>query len=292
MVAFTGQNWLDANAGRSYPLLDGVSQTSTSGFVLPDDVIVDMRLAAPASYNSTQFYISQVAAYGSGLVLTISVEGTGPVASVTVPLLGFVPYNVYTVAPLPGYEVGGTIVIGGGASAIAAASGVYNFLLAATQILPTVIFPTLPAVTSITFVDAFGVSTELTGAVVITAGANATLAVSGQQLQFSMDSGVVLNDPCGTDPGGTRRNPIRTIAGVAPDSDGNIDLIGTACLTISAGVNGLQLDDACAQPCCGSAEITALQTSVLSLNQQLSTVAASEASLEAALRVAQTYVSQ
>ena len=291
-MRFSGVQWLDRNSNRSYPLVDGVSSTSVEGFVLPESLIADMRLAAPASYDSTQFFISGLAAYGTGLVITISVEGTGAVASVTVPLLGFAEYSVYTVAPLPGFEVGGTIVIGTAASAIAAASGVYTFLLAATKILPTVIFPTVPAVTSITFVDAFGVSTVLTGAVTISAGTNATLGVSGQNLQFSMDSGVVLNDPCGTDPGGTQRNPIRTIAGVAPDVDGNIDLIGTACLTISTGANGLELADACAQPCCGSAELDALAASVSSLNQQLSTVAAAEAQVEAQLRVATTYVSQ
>jgi hypothetical protein len=289
---FQNVQWLDSNSSRSYPLVDGVSATSVEGFVLPQSLIVDLRLAAPVSLDATQFFVSQLAAYGTGLVITISVTGSGPVASVTVPLLGFTEFAVYTVAPLPGFDVGGTIVIGTAAAAIAAGSGVYNFLLAAAQILPTVIFPAVPAVTSITFVDAFGVSTKLTGAVVLQAGANATLSVSGQNIQFSMDSGVVLNDPCGADTGGTRRNPVRTIAGVAPDVSGNIDLIGTACLVISAGINGLQLADACAQPCCGSAELDQLAAGVSSLNQQLATAAAQVAALEAQLRIAQTYIGQ
>lgn len=292
MVSFANRSWLDSNSARMYPLVDGVSATSVEGYVLPHDLIVDMRLAAPASYDATQFYISQLAAYGTGLVITISVEGTGAVASVTVPLLGFTEYSVYTVAPLPGFEVGGTIVIGTSAAVIGAAFSSYNFLLAATQILPTVIFPTVPSVTSITFVDAFGVSTQLTGAVVITAGANATLTVVGQSLEFAMDSGVVLNDPCGSDTGGTNRSPVRSIAGVSPDVSGNIDLIGTACLVISNAVNALQLSDSCAQPCCGSADLDALVASVSSLNQQLSTMASDLASLEAQLRVANTYIGQ
>ncbi len=292
MTSFLGQQWLDENSSRNFPLFDDATRLSDDeSFTLPNNLIVDLRLAAPPSFDATLFYISKTAAFGSGLVITIANDGVD-VASVTIPLAGFIEFSTFVVAALPGFDVGGTIVIGNAASAIAAGNGEYTFGLEATQILPTCIFPAIPSVTSITIIDSFGASQKLTGAVALAAGDNTELDVSGQTISFSMDSGVVLVDPCGADSGGVQRKPVRSISGVSPDEDGNIDLVGTDCLVVTPITSGVKLSDSCAQPCCGSPELDALAASVKLINTQLATLAGNDAALENALRILLAYAGQ
>ncbi len=155
MTTVVGEQWFDANADRSYPLFDEATGVDTTGlFTVPNELIVDLRIAAPASYTATKWYIRQISAYGAGLVMTFAVTGIGDVATATVPADNFVEFSSYTVTPLPAHpQVGGSIVIGSALAVVASAASVYTFVQAATQLLPTVIFPAAPAVSSITFID-------------------------------------------------------------------------------------------------------------------------------------------
>src|SRR5206468_8653082 len=57
-------------------------------------------------------------------------------ASVTVPIASFTEFTAYTVTGLPGYtDVGGSFVFGSAAAVVAAGSGEYSFVLAATRLL-------------------------------------------------------------------------------------------------------------------------------------------------------------
>lgn len=293
MPQIINSNWYDQNADRAYPLVDFATRLDTSAaFTLPNDLIVDARLAAPPSLDSTKFYISQLSAFGSGLVLTLSVDGVGPVASVTVPISSFTEYSAYTVTGLPGYtDVGGTFVFGSAAAIIAAGSGVYNFVLAAAQLLPTVIFPAAPSVTSITVVDAFGVETRLTGAVTLAAGDNVGIAVAAQTIEVELETGVLIEDPCPcTDTGGKARTAIKSINGATPDANGNLTLLGVGCVEIETDTNAIKLGDACAQPCCGDAEMALLTSAARDIQSVLATQANKSAELEASLRILQSYL--
>ncbi len=294
MTMFEGEGWLDSNADRAYPLYDAATRLDTTGlFELPNDLIVDLRIAAPASYSATAWFISQVAGYGSGLVITISVTGTGAVATATIPLDGFVEFTNYALTPLPGYpQVGGVITIGAGLAVLAAAASVYTFTQTATQLLPTIVFPTAATVSSITFVDSFGVETVLTGAVVLSAGTNASIGVVDQTITLSMDTGVLIEDPCTcTDTGGSKRTSVKSINGVTPDDDGNLQIVPVGCPAIESGLAQLILRDTCAQPCCGTPEIDALVTTATSLDQKQAELANLEAAIEASLRQLNNYYS-
>lgn len=286
------EEWFDQNADRAYPLADGVSRLDVDGRLLDNSFLVDARIAAPANYLSTKFYIHTISSFGHGLVVTIGVDGIGDVASVTVPLAGFQDFTAYTLAPLPGHpDVGGTLVFGHEAALLAASGNNFTFLPAATQLLPTVIFPAAPAVTSITIIDAFGAEQRLTGAVVLQAGANAALLVNGQDLEFSMEDGVVLEDPCACrDTGGNLRTAIKSINGVTPDLNGELTIQGVGCLQIDAGTNELKLRDNCAQPCCGTPEVQLLQDAARNIDQFMSQQANKSAELEAVLRALQAYL--
>lgn len=288
------QQWLDENSDRAYPLVDAATRLDTGGvFTLPNDLVVDARISAPSSLDGARFFISRTSAYGSGLVLTIAVDGVGDVASVTVPLANFSDYSAFAIAPLPGYNVSGTMVIGNGASAIAAGSGSYTFTLAATRFLPTVIYPGGAGVTSITFRDGFGVDSKLTGDVVLAAGDNTAVSVSGQTITIGMTTGVVIDDPCPcVDAGGRDRTAVKSVNGVTPDSAGNLTVIPVGCVGIGI-VNGqLQLQDNCATPCCGTPEIQTLTDAVNNIQAYLATLANGSAALESAVRNLQAYLAQ
>jgi hypothetical protein len=294
MVDILDQQWLDQNSQRSYPLFDEATRLDTSGlFTLPNDLIVDLRIAAPPSYGATGWFVSQVAAYGAGLIIiTISCTGQGAVATVVVPLSGFTEFSTYTVTPLPGNpQVGGSIVIGSALAMLASSAGQYSFVQAATQILPTVVFPAAPSVSSITFVDSFGGSTVLTGAVTLQGGSNASLSIAGQIITIGMQSGVVLEDPCPgcVDQGGLKRLPIRSINGVSPDTSGNIQLQGTGCLSITPGQYQLILNDTCAQPCCGTPELDLLAQNVQTISTLQQDLTNRIAAVEAGLRQVDSY---
>ncbi len=287
-----GQQWYDSNAQRNYPLFDTASRLDvTSTFEIPNDLIVDARIAAPADYSPTEFFISKISAYGAGLVITIACTGKGDVASVTVPLDGFVEFSSFQIAPLPGNpQVGGAMVIGTSGAAIAAGSGVYTFLVAATRLLPTVVYPAAPSVASITFVDSFGVSTQLTGAITLSAGPNAAISIDSQTIEVGMETGVLIEDPCDCrDTGGLQRSAIKSINGVTPDDAGNIQIVPVGCPAITAGTASLALNDQCAQPCCGDAEMTALADQTKGLAQNMATIANKVAEVEAGLRTLLNY---
>ncbi len=283
------ENWYDSNNDRAYPLVDHVTRLAVDGSLLENDVIVDARLAAPPSYAASAFYISEIRPFGAGAVLTVAVDTIGDVASVTVPFGGFSEFTAYTLAPLPGHpEVGGTMVLGRGILAIPTTR---TFLLAATQLLPTVIFPAAPAVTSITVVDGFGAETRLTGAVTLVPGNNATVGVSGQDIELGIETGVLIEDPCACkDTGGNKRVAVKSVNGVVPDASGNLTVVGVGCAQISTTMNGLKLSDSCAQPCCGAPELALLKDSARNLQQYLSTYAGRSAELEAALRTIETHL--
>jgi hypothetical protein len=293
MTQVINQNWYDQNSDRAYPLVDFATRLDTTAtFELPNDVIVDARLVAPPNLDSTKFYIRQIAAFGAGMVLTVAVDGVADVASVTVPLAGFEEFTAYTVSGLPGYtDVGGSFVFGTAASVIAAASGNYTFTLAATRLVPTIIFPAAPSVTSITVVDAFGAQTRLTGAVTLQAGDNVAIDVDGQTIEVELETGVLIEDPCPcTDTGGRARTAVKSINGVTPDESGNLEIIPVGCVDIEAGTNQLALKDTCAQPCCGTAEIQILEAAARDIQSILATQANKSADLESALRSLQNFL--
>lgn len=297
MAQLLNDQWLDSNAGRSFPLVDGVTRLDSTGtFTLPNDLLVDARISAPTNLNPTQFYISKVTAFGSGLVITIAVNGVADVATVTVPLGGFVDFSPYTVVGLPGYEqVGGVVTIGTALATIAASSGVYTFAFAATQLLPTVLAPAASSVSSVTVIDALGGSTVLTGAVVLQSGPNGTLTVDSMSNTMTLDvqSGVLINDPCGCpDTGGRLRTSIKSINGVVPDVNGNIEIIPVGCVEIETLGSQLKLKDNCAQPCCGTPELQTLADNAKNLDQYLADLAGRIADLEGAVRAVTAYLVQ
>lgn len=291
MTQILNQQWYDQNTERSYPLFDGVTGIDTTGlFAIPTGLLVDATITATSGYDSNQFYIAALAAFGTGIVITIGCAGTN-VAVCTIPLTSLAEYTAYQITPLPTNTVGGTLTVGPVSAVLAASSGSYTFVQANSLFLPTVVFPVQPSVSSITFVDAFNNQTILTGPITLVAGTNATISTTGQTITIGMQPGIVLQSPCEClDESGNNRQAVRTINGVAPDGTGNIEIVPFGCPTISTGAASITLSDNCAQPCCGDAEVTTLAQSASDLNRDIAALAQRSAELQGVLATLQNYV--
>lgn len=288
-------NWYDQNSDRVYPLMDGVTRLDAAGaYTLPNDLIVDLRISAGPSYDPTKFFISRIQAFGSGVLLTVAVDGVGDVATVAIPSAGFQEFQPYRVAGLPAHAaITGVVVFGAAAAITAAGIADYVFDLSGTRILPTLITPSQTGVTSLTIRDSFGGETVLTGAAVLAAGNNATLGVIGQVITVGMDSGVLVGDPCGIqDPGGLSRPAIRSINGVVPDGSGTITITPVGCPSLAAGSGGLVLTDRCAEPCCGDAEMANVAQNIQALDRFLADLANKAAALESSTRSVESWLVQ
>lgn len=293
MATITNPNWFDLNADRAFPFLDGASRESVGGgFVIPDDLIVDLKLSAPPSLDPTRFYLSRLKSVGNGLALTFAVDGTGDVAEAAVSSTPGEEFQTVRVVATGPQGVTGTVVLGGRAAILAAGAVEHDFAPAATPIVPTLILPSQGGVTSITIRDAVGAEYRLVGDVVLVEGSNAELSVSGQEITVGMQSGVVI-DPCPCpDPTGANRPAVRSIMGVTPDENGNIDLEVEGCPELSSTTNGLRLVDRCAQPCCGDAEIEALVNSIQDIDRFLADLANRAAQLESGVRSVEAWLVQ
>lgn len=287
------QQWLDENSQRSYPLFDEATRLdTTSTFTLPNDLIVDLQISAPPTYSLVGWFVSQTTAYGTGVVITLSCEGFGAVATVTVPGYGFTQYSTYVVSPLPGNPgVGGTMTIGSSGAIMSASTSQWNFLQAATQILPTVVVVAPIGVSSLSIVGVFGQAETLTGNLTIAAGPYANVTVSGQSIIVGTQEAIVVGNPCPcTDSGGATRVPIQSINGVVPDPvAGNLTLVGLGCLATGTATNAVTLTDDCATPCCGSPELDQLATNASTILDAQTILANQVAVLEAGLRQVDNY---
>lgn len=292
MATITNPNWYDLNADRAYPLLDSATKTSTDGsFVLPDDLIVDLRISAPSSLDPTDFYISRIQAFGTGFLVFIAAGG-GDVALATAASVQGEEYQAFRITPLPGSSVSGTVVFGGASTILAAGVSTHDFTASATPIVPTLILPSQGGVASLTIRDSLGVETRLVGDVILTEGPNADLSITGQEIAVGMTSGVVI-DPCDCDdPGGASRPPIRTINGVGPDGDGDLSIVVDGCPDLSPVTNGLRLVDRCAQPCCGDEELRALLNSIQDIDRFLADLARRASQLEGGVRDVEAWLVQ
>lgn len=273
-------HFLDANAGRAYPVDDAASAMSDAGDRLPPDLLVDAALRWPEALGDCAFV---AAAAVTDRLVTLTFQAArgpddaasfAPLAVVSVPR----PVDVgrmYAVAPqVPG--VGGWVAFGGGAN-----GRPYRGRFASpaqARLTPRAARPYRPLpVTGLAAEDA---AAALTG--VVTLAASEPLAVAKEERFVDganrdcvvlrlVDAGgggespfFAFAGPCGGRPeSGTCGcpNPIEFVNGVAPDCDGTLTVEFAGCAVVAAAGDGsaavvgceLGLVDACRRPALPSA---------------------------------------
>src|SRR4051812_45475301 len=73
------QEWLHQNGQRHYPLADDASGVADTGFVLPEDFLLELDLAVHAGLDVSpgRFFLMHLGAYSSGYMVVV---GYQPVA--------------------------------------------------------------------------------------------------------------------------------------------------------------------------------------------------------------------
>ena len=253
------QGWYDLNEGRQFPLSDDATAIDTASSTrLDDDLIVDLVLTVPQSISPETVHLLNVAGFGTGLVISFGVNGD-LAAVATIPS----NHQDYAGYPVVGTGVGegiaGRIVIGQRAAFEKFSTLNLEFAVVDGKLAPTAVRPRIGGVDSITIVTFDGEEIEVTGETRIVSGSFLNLSVNGNDIELDADGGVVVSDryECNSDDAG--RVPIRTINGIAPDASGNLVIEGTNCMQIDSSGSSVQLQDTCAEPCCGCDELETVE---------------------------------
>ncbi len=288
--------WLNHNASRAYPLAEDATATSIDeGFVLPKSFIVGLRLNVPALQNvgPAGFFIRYIGSYATGFSVTIAYQpddDSDPinVASAQISRAAHVRNQTYSLTGIGDFENSrGRIVIGALDDIDDQPAGQFEFDLEGGRLETEAVLPQIRGVDSVVFVNGTDESDPIYSRLRLRAGPNIQFRLVEQDdeqtvVEVSAISGINLNEDCVcTDDNAT---PVKSINGVFADSSGNINLLGSQCLTVSSITNGLRLTDTCSNPCCDCTDLAKLTSSLEIFGQKAATIDNFVTGLEAAVR--------
>jgi hypothetical protein len=239
-MTIIGNNWLNAQASRPYPLDDSASGVANDGTVLKDDILVDLHIRWPKLAGQYVFLggITVTSRIITAVFLAAdsptTTSGFVPLASVTVQQPA-TRYRYYNLEPMyPG--VGGFVAFGDTQEEFTARfSSPFQSLLSPKVGRP---YDELP----IPSIRKLGRADGLTGLVKLVAGSDLqivkeTINVEGEQrdaIVIRLVSPTATNSsilskyigPCGTRPESRNcaRDGVETVNGVSPDCDGNLQI--------------------------------------------------------------------
>lgn len=262
--------WLNQNEGRAYPLKEDTSLVDATGNVtLPNNIIVDFVLVAPADLELT-LYLTRVQLSTDLLTLIFSDAFGVTVTSLIVDLDAHTDGAGYKLNGQNAYDDAvGRIAIGN-LSDIQQdmPQGQFDFT---AELETCVVRPDIRGVRALRVINADGSQSDpIYGTVLFKAGLNMRLTyVPGAEPAIRFDSlATDLEEDCDCNSALLKPAPITSINGVAPDGTGNIDIqTPGGCTNMSGGEGQLTLEDDCAQPCCGCDELEQI-TDTLAIVQQ------------------------
>lgn len=288
-VKLRNLEWLNHNTQRAYPVSAAATGLDSGGvFTIPNDFIVGMSLPVHCGLDvvPSQFYIKRIANYSTGFAITIGYFGDSSVdvASALIARSTHTENQSYGLGGLGDFaDSRGHIMIGSLAGIDDQPAGLFEFDLAGGLLEPEVIRPHIRGVMSIRLQNGSELSDSLYGYVRIIAGRRIrfrTTIAEGEDPIVIVDAidGEGLIDDCLC---GDSTEPIRTINGVSPDGNGNLQLVGNDCIEISSEGNGLVLTDLCSEPCCGCKELEAITSALEAFGDKATTLENFLVSLEA-----------
>lgn len=280
MVEAVNVDWLNENAYRSYPIVDGASRTAGSGAILPNGLIVDLSLpVSMGTLDPKNAFIRKVYGFSAGVVITIGdiTAPTEDLATATVFTADHARNKSYPLAGIPGTKLAGVIgrIAIGLPDAVAQCSvALFDFsgVPANTQLVISTVRPLLGGVNGVVVRNADGsLSPVLGGTVTLIAGSNVTLSVNPLTSSVSISARVTVTPQqvtaagCGCDTSmEDDLGAIKTINGIQPDSSGNFTISGLDCVSIDPADSGtgVVIVDKCTTPCCTCDQLNQLQVSL------------------------------
>lgn len=263
--------WLNHNSQRSYPLTETATKADTSNTIrLPDSFILALYFPVHTGLNVSpdRFFLRGLLITPTGYNVAIGYDdgtNTYDVAAVNIAKSVHTPNRTYALSGLDDFDdCVGQVVIGKLDEIDKLPPGQYAFDYAGGALESDAIRPLIRGVSSLRVQNGSEVSSRLYGDITLIAGANIRLGVNtgqnGPEILFSAISGENLNADCVCQVPNAGEC-IRCINGVCSD-DGNFTFGQGTCVEITPTVNGLIFTDTCAQPCCGCAELDALNTQI------------------------------
>jgi hypothetical protein len=269
VTAYWNQEWLEGNGQRSYPLAGEATKADVTGSIrLADSFLLSLYFPTHSGLNvaADRFYLSRLSIFPTGYNVSLGYddgsESPPIVATAVIARAAHVEYASYA---LPGVgdfdDCVGKLVVGKLDDIDLLPPGEYTFDRAGGMLDSDCIRPMLRGLSSLTVVNGGVSSPKLYGDIRLVAGSNmkVSIAVVGGAVEVRLDAldGSGLTEECSCD-GASKAPPLRTINGVAPDADGNIDILGSACTTVDGAGGSLTIGDACSTPCCGCPELQKL----------------------------------
>ena len=267
--------WLSENSQRNYPLSEMATRWDVSGTVqIPNDLIVDGLLSVPyfSDLDVTLFHIQSINTFAQGVTIGIGYNNTA-FATVTIDSTTFTVNSTYTFFGSGDFaNINGKLTVGSLANLVRT-PGALIFNTAGAMFETRVVVPQIRGITSLSVMNGTEISNQLDGALVLQSGSNIRLTMDEATKTIRIDAldtaDLTQNCTCAeTDLG----NPILAINGTVPDESGNITLIGTDCLKITAGTNALILQDDCAQVCCSCSELSVINSAMQTLMNEVQTM--------------------
>lgn len=290
--------WLNQNSLRKYPLSEeALVRDTTDSFGLPDDFLVDAIIPVHATMNLdvSTFQVLRVSIFGTGIVLELGHNGV-LLGTATIPVTGFVENSTYFVQGVGDFsDILGKVTIGR-LDGVLNSAGVFSFDLANGRIEASVIVPDIRGVDAVQILSGNELGDLLQGDIAFEAGINIRMGLStfGGVSVITVDAidgeGTIADCDCDGDlasgPG------IKTLNGVGPDSEGNVELRGDDCLEPLPvpEENAIDMDDKCSKPCCGCPELEVLAGDQGRMRDQVQTLENLAAQLEGVIAALQTVV--
>lgn len=266
--------WLNHNSQRSYPLTERASKVDSTGTIrIPDSFIVALYFPVHVTLaiQLDQFYVKTLLISPLGYSIGIGyADGSANgvlVATANVTKATHTANMTYAMAGVDDFaDTIGQIVIGDLREIEQLPAGLYTFSFESGELESDAIRPMLRGVTAVRVVNNNENSPLLYGDIELIAGTNMRLDYAintntgNPRITFNAIDGTDLNTVCTCDLNKTGEC-IRCINGIC-STDGNYTITGGDCITVTTGGNGITLEDICATPCCGCAELDALKTQI------------------------------
>jgi hypothetical protein len=276
--------WLNHNEVRAYPLTEDADGVDLSAaFKLPTDFLVAVHLPIALALNvkPDQFYVRRILSTPTGFAVVVAYNSdSGPIdaATATISRIDYVRGKTFPLVGAGDFADSiGRVALGRLENLDLQPAGLFEFSFDSGRLEPDCIRPMLRGVSAIYVSNAGDTSVPLYNDVELEAGSNTRLTttiVAGQRPKIRIDfidgEGSVEACPCVDE---TIGPPIRTIDGVGPNDDGNLDLLGDACIEVEPASFAINLKDTCSKPCCGCRE---LEVVTQALDQLRNNVAAYE----------------
>ncbi len=227
--------------------------------------------------DPARFFVKHVGAYETGFSVVVGYQpAAGDAVNVATALVARQTHTrnkAYALGGIAPYDdTAGKLVIGRLDSIDEQPAGFWTFDLAAARLDPDAVRPMIRGVASIVLVNGSSRSVPLRGDVEFVAGTNVRLTpvLTGGLNAIRIDAvtGEGLVEDCVCEGDAALGEPIRTVNGVAPDANGNVNLISGECTQVEAIANGVRIGDVCSRPCCGCEELEAITTALEQFGQE------------------------